>query len=182
MNMKKIIPLILIYLMTNTGNIAFADGDLWDNFGDQNFYGTKAVSEKDFDKAINAKKGLLNKKPKKSKGETYHEGNETEIINQKSDELPVVSVTTEVKLPDDAILPVGHYQVVSEKKDNKIYLKLYQGHFLMTKLEAYETLDDFDEPEINFANFIYENGKYKLTYGSIDYNAFVELEPVNSVE
>lgn len=178
--MKKILSLTLILLIVNSANTAFADGDLWDNFGDQNFYGTKAVSEKDFDKAIETKKGIFDKKPKKSKGDTYHQGNETEIINQKAEELPVVSVTTDVKLPDEAILPVGHYQVVSEKVDNKIYLKLYQGHFLMTKLEAYETLDDFNEPEINFANFIYEDGKYKLTYGSVDYNAFVELEPAVS--
>ncbi len=177
--MKKILSAIFIFLIS-CSNVVFAEGDLWDNFGDQNFYGNKAVSEKDFDKAIEAKKGK--QKVKKPKGETFHQGNETEIINKKAAELPVVSITTDVKLPDDAILPTGHYQVISEKKDNKIYLKLYQGYFLMTKLEAIETLDDFNEPEINFADFIYEDGKYKLVFGSVDYNAYVDLEPVNITE
>ena len=98
--------------------------------------------------------------------------------NQKAAELPVVCITTDVKLPDDAILPVGHYQVMTEKVNDKIYLKLYQGHYLMAELEAYETLDDFDEPEINFADFISDGNVYKLVFGSIDYNAFVDLEPV----
>ena len=173
--MKKVLSSILILLLTGT-NFAYADGDLWDNFGDQNFYGTKAVSDKDFEKAIEVKGG--GQKPKKMKGEEIHQGNETEVINQKAEELPVVCVTADVKLPDDAILPVGHYQVMTEKVNGKIYLKLYQGHYLMAALEAYETLDDFDEPEINFADFISDGANYKLVFGSIDYNAFVNLEPV----
>ena len=172
--MKKVLSSILILLLASS-NFAYADGELWDNFGDQNFYGTKAVSDKDFEKAIEIKGG--GQKPKKMKGKEIHQGNETEVINQKAEELPVVCVTTDVKLPDDAVLPVGHYQVMTEKVNGKIYLKLYQGHYLMAELEAKETLDDFDEPEINFANFISDGSIYKLIFGSVDYNAFVDLEP-----
>ncbi len=173
--MKKIFILFVVSFLI-FGNNAFADGDLWDNFGDQNFYGNKAVSDADFKKAIEAKKG--NKKPKKMKGETYQQSNETEVINQIPKELPVLSVTCPVKLTDDAVLPTGHYQVVAEKIENKIYLKLYQGHFLMASIQAMETLDDFDQPDINFAGFIPSGEKFKIIYGSIDYNAYVDMEPV----
>jgi hypothetical protein len=51
----------------------------------------------------------------------------------------------------------------------------------MAELEAVETLDDFDQPEINFADFITDGNIYKLIFGSIDYNAYVNLEPVQSL-
>ena len=174
--MKKYLlhTIIAIILLSNT---AFAEGDLWDNFGDQNQYGTnKYVSDTDFQKALDSKR--KGKKPKKMKGDSYQESNETDVINQISKELPVVCVSTPIKIEDDAVLPIGHYQVISEKRNNKIYLKLYQGHYLITEFEAIETLEDFDEPEINFANFITDGNIYKLIYGSIDYNAYVNLEPV----
>ena len=174
--MKRILILSLIVLISGVNQV-YAEGDLWDNFGDQNFYGNKPVSDADFDKALATKKH--EKKPKKVKGDTYQKSNETEVINEKAEELPVVCVNTDVKIYEDSILPVGHYQVKSEKINNKIYLKLYQGHYLMAELEAIETLDDFDQPEINFADFIIDGDKYKLIYGSIDYNAYIDLEPVS---
>lgn len=173
-SMRKILTLIII-LLTCSVNISNASDDLWDNYGDSNFYGNKgAISDKDFEKALATRKGQ--KKPKKVKGETYHQSNETEVINQKAEELPVVCINTSVKISDDAVLPVGHYQVISEKRNGKIFLKLYQGHYLMAEFEAYETLDDFDQPEINFADFITDGNIYKLIFGSIDYNAYVNLE------
>ena len=67
--MKKFFGLILSIAIILSSQTAFADGDLWDNYGDQNFYGAeKAVSDEDFDKAIESKKG---NKPKKMKGESY---------------------------------------------------------------------------------------------------------------
>ena len=177
--MKKIISTLLILFFVCI-NAAYADGDLWDNFGDQNFYGTKPVSDKDFDKALKARKG--EKKPKKVKGDTFHEGNETEVINQKAEEHPVVCITSNIKIDDDTVLPIGHYQILSEKRGNKIYLKLYQGHYLIVELEAIETFDDFEQPEINFADFIPDKNSFKLIFGSIDYNAYVNLEPEISAE
>ena len=174
-HMKHVYTLILIFAILNI-NSAFADGDLWENFGDQNFYGNKAVSEQEFQKAIETKKG--ENPPKKKRGSSFHQGNETEIINQKAEELPILCVTADVKLNEDAILPVGHYQLMSEKVNNRIYLKLYQGHYLMAEIEAYETIDDFDQPEINFAEFIPDGNNYKIIYGSVDYNAYANLEAV----
>lgn len=174
--MQKVIFTILSILLISA-NPVFAEGDLWENFGDQNAYGTsKYVSDKEFQQAIDSKKHEK-KKPKKMKGDSYQQSDETNVINQIPKELPVVCINSPIKINDDASLPIGHYQVISEKRGDKIYLKLYQGHYLITEFEAIETLDDFDEPEINFANFILDGNIYKLIYGSIDYNAYVNLEP-----
>lgn len=176
--MKKLILCATVLILTSLGTVAVADGDLWDNFGDQNQYGTsKYVSDKDFQNALDSKR--KEKKPKKMKGDSFQQSNETEAINQIPKDLPVVCISTPIKVEDDAILPIGHYQVIAEKRGGKIYLQLYQGHYLITEFEAIETLDDFDEPEINFANFITDGNIYKLIYGSIDYNAYVNLEPVS---
>lgn len=43
-----------------TTNYAFADGDLWDNFGDTNVYGQKPVSDEEFDKALESKQKRKN--------------------------------------------------------------------------------------------------------------------------
>ena len=124
--MKKFINSILIISIVSFGffDIASAEGDLWDNFGDQNFYGNKAVSEKDFNQALDTKKGKKAKKEKpKIKGESFQQDNESEIINKIPDELPVVCISEAIKISDDAILPAGHYQVISEKRQNGIFLK-----------------------------------------------------------
>ena len=54
--MRKFLSLIFSILILS--NIpTFAEGDLWDNFGDQNYYGNKgAVSDEEFDKAVESKK------------------------------------------------------------------------------------------------------------------------------
>jgi len=164
-----------------TGGQAFADGDIWDNFGDQNFYGSKeAVSDKDFDKALESKK--KQKKPKKMKGESYQESNETEVINQIPKELPIVSISVPIQINEDAILPPGHYQVVGEQRQGKIFLKLYQAHYLMAEIEAVETLEDYNEPEVHFVKFITDekDNQLKIIYGSIDFNAYANVKPAEN--
>ena len=79
-----------------------------------------------------------------------------------------------MELKNDAVLPVGHYQVLGEKKDGKVYLKLFQAHNMLASLEAVETNEDFGEEEINFVRLI-DNGdeQAKIIYGSVDFNAYV---------
>lgn len=174
--MKKLLSILILTLILTSPTAVMAEGDLWDNFGDQNFYGSKgAVSDEEFDKAIESKKG--EKKPKKMKGESYQQSNETEIINQIPKELPVVCISTPIQINQNATLPIGHYQVVGEKRNNKIYLKLYQAHYLMAEFEATETNDDFDEPEVHFVKFITDkDNNLKIIYGSIDFNAYVNVQ------
>ena len=178
--MKRVFTVLFFLLLIGMSlNSASAEGDLWDNFGDTNFYGNdKAVSEKEFQEAIDSKKGVKPKKPKRNQGKTIQQSNETEFINQLPQELPVITITVPIKLKDNAVLPVGHYQVTSEKRNGQIYLKLYQGHYLMAQFPAVETLEDYDMPEINFAGFVPEDveNHYKIIFGSLDYNAFSQVE------
>lgn len=175
--MKKFLAIFFIFLGA-CANLAYAEGDLWDNFGDQNVYGQKPVTDEEFEKALESKKG----KPKKPKdkllrnGETIQQSNETEFLRAMPKELPILIVPLSLEIKEDVLLPVGHYQVTGEKKDGKIYLKLFQAHNLMASLEAVETNDDFGEEEINFVKLI-ENGdkQVKIIFGSVSFNAFAVL-------
>ncbi len=156
-------------------NLAFADGDLWDNFGDQNSYGQKPVTDEEFERALESKKG----KPQKQKdkllrdGETIQQSNETAFLSKMPKELPILLVPLELEINEKMILPVGHYQVAGEKKDGKIYLKLYQAYNLCAKFEATETNDDFGEENINFVTLKdSEDGSVIIGYGSVEYNAY----------
>lgn len=177
--MKKfILPLLTILL---SGNLAFADGDLWDNFGDSNVYGQKAVTDDEFDKALESKK----KKPKKNKeekqlekGKTFSESNETEMLNNTVKELPVLLIPVNLKIKEGYTVPVGHYQVKGFKdKDGDVFIKLYQAHDLIAKIPAEETEDDFGEETINFVK-LNPHGDYhvEILYGGIDFNAFAIID------
>lgn len=173
--MKRFFLIFFIaYLMTS--GISYAeDGDLWDNFGDTNVYGQTPVTDEEFEKAIESKKG----KPKKPKdrllrnGESYQQSNETQFLSKIPKELPILLIPINLSLQEDVILPIGHYQVSGEKKDGKVYLKLYQAHNLLANLPAVETNSDFNEEEINFVKLLQENeSQVKIIYGSVDFNAY----------
>ena len=111
------------------------------------------------------------------KGEEFHQGNETEVINQndeskKEDTHPVVSIPVELQIAE-SVLPVGHYQVQAEKDGDEVFLKFYQSQYLMAQVPAIETNDDFGEDTITFAKWIPEgDNKIKLIFGSMDLNAY----------
>lgn len=172
--MKKLFFILFVFLLLST-NLSYAEGDLWDNFGDTNVYGQKPVTDEEFEKALESKKG----KPKKPKdkllrnGESYQQSNETQFLNKMPKELPILLIPLNLELQEDAILPVGHYQVSGEKIDGNIYLKFYQAHNLLANIKATETNSDFNEEEINFVKLLPENdSQVKIIYGSVDFNAY----------
>lgn|SRR5574344_77938 len=162
-----------------------ASGDLWDNWSaDQNFYGTKPVSDEEFDKAVkkvdakkNKWKNWANKK-KIPKGEEFHQSNETQDIeNNQGDKatLPVLCVPVELQA-GDGVLPIGHYQIKGEKIDGQPVLKFYQAQYMMAQFPATETSDDFDEETISFVKWLPENdNQIKVIYGSMDFNAYAVI-------
>ena len=145
--MKKfLVSFISIILISGTP--VLADGDLWDNFGDQNFYGQKAVSDKEFQDALDSKLRKKNKN-KKFKGEAQHQGNETNEIKATANEPNILCIPTTLSLNSKIIISPGHYEVIGEKKDGKTVLKLYQAHYLIAELPAIETNNDFDQESVN---------------------------------
>lgn len=170
--MRTLLTILLILVVVNTG-IVFAEGDLWDNFGDQNIYGQKPVSEKEFDNALKSKQKKKKKDKNIPKGESIQKSNETDELTDVSKELPILLVPLNLKISDDSILPVGHYQVEGVKQYGKVYLNLYQGPTLMAKLPAQETDDDFGEQNITFVKLL-PHGDYhvKIIFGNLDFNAY----------
>lgn len=170
--MRKILTIIFIILLTSS-EFAFAEGDLWDNFGDTNVYGQKPVSDEEFQKALESKKGKPKRDKNIPKGESFSQSNETEALNSTAKEPQILLIPLGLKIGEDEIIPPGHYEVEGVKENGKPYLKLYQSHYMIAKLPATETNDDFGEPTINFVKLI-PHGDYhvQIIYGSIDFNAY----------
>ncbi|MBE7712812.1 MAG: hypothetical protein E7Z87_03625 [Cyanobacteria bacterium SIG26] len=195
--MKKLILTFMFILFLPTIVIADdidlpATGDLWDNFGaGHDFYGQdKPVTDEDFDKAIEQVKDKKNrgffgqKKRNKNipKGEEFSQSNETDILTETSENKeegpPVVSFPVEIRLVE-GVLPVGHYQVKGEKDGQSVVLNFYQSQYLMARVPAVETSDDFGEDTISFVKWFAEgDDKVKVIYGSLDFNAYVILDIV----
>lgn len=174
--MRKLF-VILFGILILTTNYAYADGDLWDNFGDQNSYGQKPVTDEEFDKALKSKQ----RKPKRDKnipkGEEFRQSNETDFVNTIKENLPVLCISSPLKINEDSVLPVGHYQVKGEMKDGQPRIKLYQAHFLMADFPAVETNEDYDQPEINFVGMLdHSETQYKIIFGSVDFNAYAIVD------
>lgn len=170
--MRKFL-VILFAIFIGTGNIALADGDdLWDNFGDQNVYGQKPVSEQEFEKALESKKGKKKRDKNIPKGESFQQSNETEILSKSVQELPVLLVPLNLQVNNQSV-PIGHYQVIGEKKDGKTHIKLYQSHYLIADIPAIETNDDFNEQTISFVKLSqYSTKQVKIIFGNVDFNAY----------
>lgn len=174
--MKKFL-VILFILIISCGEFAFADGDLWDNFGDQNVYGQKPVSDQDFEKALESKQKKKKRDKNIPKGESFHQSNETNAIVDTSKEPDVLLIPLNLKVGEAGIVPIGHYEVVGEKVDGTIFLKLYQAHDLIAKIPAEETEDDFNEPTIKFVKLLPHGETHvEIIYGGVDFNAYAIID------
>lgn len=175
--MKKLLA-VVFSIIVSTGNFALAD-DLWDNFGDSNVYGQKSVTDQEFEQAIESKQKKSKKKTDKStpKGESFSQSNETEILTKTTNELPVLLIPTPLKIKENYILPIGHYQVEGVKEGDEVFINLYQAHDLIAKIPAEETDDDFGEDTINFVK-LNPHGDYhvELLFGGVDFNAFAIID------
>lgn len=170
--MRKILTIIFATIFL-AGNAVFAEGEIWDYFGDQNVYGQKPVSDKEFEQALESKKKKKKRDKNIPKGEEFHQSNETQFIKETEEEMPVLCVPVNIKLSENEILPVGHYQVDGKKKNGKPYLKFYQAHYLMAEIPAVETSDDFNQETVHFVNILDNNEKQvKIIFGSLDFNAY----------
>lgn len=165
--------------------------DLWSDYNNDQIInnGKEAeyITDEDFEKAIDQIDAKVNRwkrwaeKRKLPKGENFSQSNESEILNEEhgEDTLPVMSLPVELKI-GEGIVPVGHYQVKGEMVDGRPILSLYQAHYLMAKVPAIETKEDFDKEEILFADWENVNdNQIKIIYGSLDFNAYAVVDLLN---
>ena len=188
--MKFLLKIFILSVFCTCLPACLAEG--WDDYAnlDHAWDGQKTITNQEFEKVMDAlqektkKKEARQKKRKARKisggGTSLHnELNPDKVIPELESVKPVKEDLL-INLPvnliiDGKVLEKGYYNVLGErdKENNKIYLSLYQGHYLIAKIEATETEDDYGEEEVNFVNLKNYNDSFvKIIFGSIDFNAY----------
>lgn len=192
--MKKLAVLTLFFAIMISNNV-FADE--YDNYAavDHAWDNQKPVTNQEFEKAIEtltAKQKKKDEKAKKKKikkisggGTSLHKGlepmseiKEQEILKEKGEfDGQLINIPVNFVI-DGKVLEKGYYNVFGEKdKNNDIYLSFYQAHYLMGKVKAYKTNNDFDAEELDFVKMIpYDDTYIKVIFGSLDFNAYAYLQ------
>lgn len=187
---KKVLLIFLtLFLSINLLSYAEEDWSGYDNI-DNAWDGQKSITNKQFEETMDALQAKKKQKERKQREKILKKFKGESLIPQhdaRQDEITAPDAVEEfedgelISIPVDFIcdgkqIERGFYKIKGEKKDNKIYILLYQAHNLVAKLEAIETDDDFDEPAIQFTKLktINEN-QMKIIYGCIDFNAYVNI-------
>lgn len=183
---KRIFILILLCCMFIPLDVmAEEDWSSYDNI-DNAWDGQKAITNKQFEETMNAlqanKKRKEDKKREKAirkvKGASLipqMDAHNDNMINENPEEI--VDEGQLINIPVDFVVngqavERGFYKVLGEKKDDGVYIMLYQGHDLKAKIKARETNDDFDEQYIQFVRLLpFNDHQMKIIFGSVAFNA-----------
>lgn len=175
--MRKVI-LCLLAIIISISSVVFAGEVNWDTFSDIDnaWEGQKPITNKEFEQVMTKLEEKKNpkdtKKKKKKNGHELNKAETDDILSNIDDAIPLLNLTVNAVVGSEVLIP-GHYKVVGEKRNNKIYLKFYQGHSLLAKMEAVETTDDFNSDSIYFLKSEpVGNHKLKLMFGSMEFNAY----------
>ncbi len=165
--------------------MADEDWSSYDNI-DNAWDGQKAITNKQFEETMNAlqanKKRKEDRKREKAirkvKGASLipqMDAHNDNMINENPeetvDEGQLINIPVDFVVNGQAV-ERGFYKVLGEKKDDGVYIMLYQGHDLKAKIKARETNDDFDEQYIQFVRLLpFNDHQMKIIFGSIAFNA-----------
>lgn len=184
--MKKILFILVLFVII--GAPVFADdvglGDYTSGV-DNAWYGQKKITDEDFEKTVKKLEEKKNKKKgfKKMKGKSLH--NDSDYDTQPTQELKensLLSLPLTLVTKDDNEIPIGHYEIVGKKVKGKVYLEFKQAYSTVATLEAVETSNDFDQPEINFVKILpYDENNVKLIFGSMEFNAYTFIPIKNGI-
>lgn len=142
----------------------------------------KPVTDEEFQKALEFLKQKKGIKTKKFKGQYMNDENSGEYIKDTADKNIILTLPITLINNDGNEIPIGHYKVVGEKTNGKVYLDFYQTYTCVAKVPAKETDDDFNEQNINFVKIVpYNDKQVKVIFGSMDFNAytFINIKPEN---
>lgn len=172
---KYLLCLLAMTIIISSG--VYAEDVNWDSFSDLDnvWDGQKPVTNKQFEQVMTQLEAKKNKKQdkKKLKGNELNKFEGNDILTNIKEAVPLLNLTVNAIIGDEILIP-GHYKITGEKQNNKIYLSFYQGHRLMAKVEAIETLDDFDSNEIYFLKTEpIGNNQLKIMFGSMEFNAYI---------
>lgn len=145
------------------------------------YAGQKQISDEDYQKALKqvqakqAKRKKIKNKP--LKGNDVNQENNGGYLEETAEKNLLLIVPETLINGDETEIPTGHYKIVGEKKDEKVFLDFYQSSKLIAKVPAIETNYDFDEMAINYVKIEpYDAKKVKVIYGSMDFNAYTFLK------
>ena len=190
---KNIIALIVLAIINIVGTIiidkqvckAEEVGDSWNEMMDfdNSIQGQKPITDSEFNKVVKQleqRKKTKRKKKNEIPLPNQMEQNEMSYLKDHLESTITILLPTESMTKDaKQIIPIGFYKLVADidkTKEKNHYINLYQGHRLIAKIEARETLEDFGQESINFAKIIQtDDQRLKVIYGSLDVNLEADL-------
>ena len=186
---KKIVLFLIISMFALPICAEEVDWSKYDNI-DNAWDGQKVITNKQFEETMNALEAKKNKKMnrqkekaiRKVKGSSLHDNMDAHKDNiesqtplEEAEECQVINIPVNF-VSNGKIIDCGFYKVVGEKKDDGVYLELYQAHNLIAKIKARETQDDFDQEFIQFVKLIPDTyTRMKLIFGSVAFNAYTYI-------
>ena len=186
---KKIVLFLIISIFALPICAEEVDWSKYDNI-DNAWDGQKVITNKQFEETMNALEAKKNKKMnrqkekaiRKVKGSSLHDNMDAHKDNiesqtplEEAEECQVINIPVNF-VSNGKIIDCGFYKVVGEKKDDGVYLELYQAHNLIAKIKARETQDDFDQEFIQFVKLIPDTDtRMKLIFGSVAFNAYTYI-------
>lgn len=184
--MRKILLCLLTFIIFLSSGIAYAEDVDWSSIGnpDNAWDGQKPITNKEFEQVVTELEKRKNKSkrgPKPMKGsELNKSSNDVELLSNINSAIPLLNLPVPIVVGGELLIP-GHYKVVGEKIDNKVYLKFYQGYKMVAQTEAYETEDDFGSEDIYFLKYEEVPNNYlKIMFGSMEFNAFTFVTYLNN--
>ena len=186
---KKIVLFLIISMFALPICAEEVDWSKYDNI-DNAWDGQKVITNKQFEETMNALEAKKNKKMnrqkekaiRKVKGSSLHDNMDAHKDNiesqtplEEAEECQVINIPVNF-VSNGKIIDCGFYKVVGEKKDDGVYLELYQAHNLIARIKARETQDDFDQEFIQFVKLIPDTDtRMKLIFGSVAFNAYTYI-------
>lgn len=186
---KKIVLFLIISMFALPICAEEVDWSKYDNI-DNAWDGQKVITNKQFEETMNALEAKKNKKMnrqkekaiRKVKGSSLHDNMDAHKDNiesqtplEEAEECQVINIPVNF-VSNGKIIDCGFYKVVGEKKDDGVYLELYQAHNLIARIKARETQDDFNQEFIQFVKLIPDTDtRMKLIFGSVAFNAYTYI-------
>ena len=164
---KKILLLLIAVILAAPVLAEEVDWSKYDNI-DNAWDGQKIITNKQFEDTMNALEEKKNKKLKKQrekairkvKGSSLHDNMDAHKDNIESqtpleemEDCQLLSIPVDFVL-DGKPIEKGFYRIIGEKKDDGVYLELYQSHKLIAQIKARETKDDFNQEYIQFVKLL----------------------------
>lgn len=192
--LKKFFTLLLSFSIFSLSVFAAEDWSDYNNI-DNAWDGQKSITNKQFEQTMDALQARAKKKEAKKREKAIRkvkgsslipqmDAHNDNMINENPDEISdegqLLNIPVDIVV-DNELIEKGYFKVVGVRKNNEVYLYLYQAHSLKAKIKATETNHDFDEQCIQFAKIIpHTQNRLKIIFGSVEFNAFAYLDFVES--